>query len=1109
MRAKTIAAWLLCLPALLVPAAAASAAPQAAWKLTLSSQPTDFAPGAKASATSDIPEYLAIATNVGAAATSGPVTMTLTLPASGIAPAAAAPPRVFDNDQNKASCSIVSLTVTCVESHPVPSGSWVAMSVPVDIAMLADGSTVTAQASVLGGGAAAAAGAATTTTIGAADAPFEILPGAAGLSASLNGPEGAPVTAAGSHPYQLTVDLGTSTRAFGSGGGLGGAGGALRDLSTSLPRGLLVDPSATPVLCTEVQLESSSCPAASAVGVASTLTTPTNTPLPVITAIYNMVPPPGTAAELAYDAIGGGLYIHIKGGLRAGDYTLDATVNDIAARALNPLLAAQIQLWGDPSGVAHDKIRGKCANGGEGNVCPVPHQASPFLTLPSACSATNTVEAEADSWGSPGSFDHATAGLTGLEGTAIAVDGCEQLEFEPTIEAKPTTDLADSPSGLDFALHQPQSFDLGTLAGAALKDATVTLPAGVAVNPSQADGLGACSIAQIGLATAVGQAPVRFDGRPASCPDSAKLGTVEVSSPLLAQHDEQNKVVREPEGGVVPEPLHGSVYLAQPFANPFGSLVAIYLSIDDPKTGIVAKLAGRASLDPATGQITTRFEENPQLPLEDVELHLFGGARGALITPPTCGVHTTTTDLTPWSTPAGADAHPEGSFQTTAAPGGGPCPSAAGAASSVAAFSAGTLSPQAGAYSPFLLKLNREDGSQRIAAIDTTLAPGLTGKLAGIPYCSESQIAQAQARSHPNEGALEKASPSCPLASEVGGVVVGAGAGPNPFHVQGHAYLAGPYKGAPLSLVIITPAVAGPFDLGAVVVRTALNVDPATAQIHAVSDPLPTNLDGIPLDVRSIALRMDRPDFTLNPTSCNPLSITGNATSTLGQLTPLSSRFQVGDCQSLKFAPKLALSLRGGTRRSENPALKAVLTYPKGNYANIARAQVTLPHSEFLEQSHIGTVCTQPQLKARSCPKASIYGRATAITPLLDKPLTGPVYLGVGFGHKLPDLVVDLDGQIRVLLNGKVDTGKGGGIRNTFLTVPDAPVSKFTLELFGGKKGLIVNSENICSPHAQTKAIADFTAQNGKIYNTRPTIRNSCKGKAKKRQGKGDRRRTR
>jgi hypothetical protein len=386
------------------------------------------------------------------------------------------------------------------------------------------------------------------------------------------------------------------------------------------------------------------------------------------------------------------------------------------------------------------------------------------------------------------------------------------------------------------------------------------------------------------------------------------------------------------------------------------------------------------------------------------------------------------------------------SFDITSAPGAGACPASEAQAPDTPTMSAGTTNPLAGAYSPFVLKLTRADGTQRISAIDTTLPEGLTGKLAGIPYCSEAQIAAARDRSHPEEGKLEIASPSCPTASEVGTVTVGAGSGPSPIFVSGHAYLAGPYNGAPLSMVIVTPAVAGPFDLGVVVVRVALQVNLETAQIHAVSDPLPTMLEGIPLDVRSVTLELGRPGFTLNPTSCTHKAIEATVTSPAGTAAKLSEPFGVEGCQGLKFKPKLKLSLTGPTKRAGHPAVRAEVTYPKGpGYANIASAQVGLPGSEFLDQGNLNKVCTQPQLKSKTCPAKAVYGHAKAWSPLLEKPLEGNVYLGVGFGYKLPALVAELDGQIRVLLHGKVDTTKEHGLRNTFEVVPDAPIEKFVL----------------------------------------------------------------
>jgi hypothetical protein len=671
---------------------------------------------------------------------------------------------------------------------------------------------------------------------------------------------------------------------------------------------------------------------------------------------------------------------------------------------------------------------------------------------------------EAQSWQEPGNLVKDSFLSHDNSGSPVGIEGCARLDFSPSITVQPDTAVSDSPSGLHVDLHIPQDDDVNGLATANLRNTVVTLPAGLVVNPSSADGLQGCSSAQIDLEAAA----------PANCPDAAKIGSVEVDTPLLDHA------------------LRGAVYLAAPGENPFHSLLAIYIAVDDPATGVVVKLAGHVEADPQTGRLKTTFAENPQLPFEDFKLHFFGGPRAPLTTPLACGAHLTGTDLTPWSAPEGEDAHPSDSFVIDETPTGGPCPADEAAQPNRPSLEAGTTVPLAGAYSPFVLKLSREDGSQELRALNVTLPPGLSGKLAGVAECSEAQIGAAKAREHEGQGAAEQASPSCPASSEIGTVTVGAGSG-TPFYVQGHAYLAGPYKGAPLSMAIVTPALAGPFDLGTVVVRAALHVEPQTAQITVKSDPIPTILDGIPLDLRSLAVNISRNQFTLNPTNCNPLAITATAFAA-SSTANLTSPFQVGACAALPFKPQLKLGLRGSTRRTGTPAFRALLTMKPGE-ANIARAQVTLPPSEIVDNAHIGDVCTQKEFEAgnghgEQCKPSSIYGYARAWSPLLEKPLEGPVYLKTP-GHKLPDLLAALNGQIDVALEGKVDSGPTGGLRNTFEVVPDAPVTKFVLEMKGGAKGLLQNSENLCSK--PQRARVDFTAQNGKVYDTHPRVVTGCK----------------
>jgi hypothetical protein len=922
------------------------------------------------------------------------------------------------------------------------------------------------------------------TSISSAEPTFELLSGFHGLIAEATAESGRDADLAGSHPFSVLLEANFSSKAVqptnSSGKPTASPAQAPEEINFELPRGLAVNPQAPKKLCTEGEILTLTeaavgvfgCPAASQVGYLA-VTTQIEGPIPSEFPLYDMQPPPGVPAEFAFNILG--TIVHIQGDLD-GKFHLTAGSSSILARY--PVLGIQAYLWGNPGDHRHDRERrGRGGCGGAGcELLPGEANAVPFITMPTSCGEPLSLEASAHAW--EGSDAEAESYFLDSAGNPLEMEGCDALAFEPTIASQATTDQGETASGLAFSIHQPQDESLEGRSTAALKNARVTLPEGMSLNASAANGLGSCTEEQMGYAPEEGK--VLFKTGPQTCPNSAKVGTLKAKTPLLGHE------------------LPGSIYVAKPFDNPFGSLLAIYLAVEDEESGIVAKLAGKVEPDPVTGQLTATFAENPELPLDDIDLNFFPGPNGALTTPLTCGTHTTNSTLTPWSTPEGADVHPTSSFQTT-----GSCSSSEGQAPKTVNFTAGTASPLSGAYSPFVLRLSRPDGSQHITGLETTLPEGLLGKLAGVSYCPESGIAQAISREKPEQGKTEQQNPSCPSSSEVGTVNVTAGSGSSPIPVSGHAYLAGPYKGAPLSLVVIVPAVAGPFDLGTVVDRVALNVGVYDAKIHAVADPLPTIREGIPLDVRSIELKLDRPSFTLNPTSCEAMAIEGLVSTQAGQSAALNNRFQVGECGRLAFRPTLQISLKGPTKRTGHPALKAVVTYPKqGAYANIARAQVDLPHSEFLDQANLNKVCKQAELTAGTCPKKAIYGKVKAWSPLLDEPLEGNVYLGVGFGYKLPALVAELNGQIRVLLKGKVDTGKNHGIRNTFEAVPDAPVSRFVLEMKGGKKyGLFENSENVCKKKQVGQAF--FKAQNGRTLTLKPTISNSCKGKGKKRGKRG------
>jgi hypothetical protein len=625
-----------------------------------------------------------------------------------------------------------------------------------------------------------------------------------------------------------------------------------------------------------------------------------------------------------------------------------------------------------------------------------------------------------------------------IDFTAGTYQAPGQLFVGPSASVPPITGCQSLPFDPSLQL-EPTSHQAGAPTGlnAVLRipqSNAVNLPASSAMRAARVtlpEGMTLASGAASGLKACSDQEVGLGREVDSNCPDNAKLGVARLVSPAL------------------PEALQGGIYQRTPEpGNPF----RIWLVTDE--FGLHLKIPGEIKADRRSGRLTAEFRETPQLPVEEIDLRFKGGDKAPLRSPDACGSYSASYEFTPWS----GNPPTVGITQPVVIDRG--CNGAG--------------------FSP---KLEAgEDGEDNVSSFDLTLPKGELAKLKGVPLCAEAAAASG----------------ACPAASQIGTVAVAAGPGaqplwlPQPDRPPTGVFLAGPYKGAPYSVVTKVPVQAGPFDLGTVVVRSGLYVDPKTARVTAKTDALPQILEGVPILYRTIHIAIDRDRFAISPTNCRQLSVAATIASVRGALASPRDRFQVGECAALGFRPKLALRLKGPTRRSGHPALRAVVTYPKkGAYANIAKAQVDLPHSEFLDQGNIRTVCTQPDLKAGTCPPKSIYGRAKAWSPLLDKPLEGPVYLGVGYGHKLPDLVADLDGQIRILLNGKVDTGSQGGLRSTFAAVPDAPVSKFVLELQGGPaKGLLQNSENVCSKAQH--ATAKFTAQNGRVLRAKTPIATSC-----------------
>lgn len=1043
--------------------ATAPASAATVWNLELHHNQTNFPPGGSA-------DYWINVNNVGDTASSGPITLTVDLPAGVTFQSMRQNTSTAQEIHAEWTCAgpAGGSVVTCTTSSQVPRhriATGLVLTVGVD-PLAAEGEGVTT-ATLAGGGALATATDVELVRISSTPASFGIVPGS--FAAGFFAEDGlTPVREAGAHPDLATFafDFNSIVNPLPEAPNNKVPAGFVRDLTVDLPPGFVGYPSAVGE-CEPSELIVERCPPSSQVGVIEATTEPilvlaNTTFTSYVSGVYNMVHPRGTVTDLGL-AIAGNA-VHVKVSLdAANDYAVRSTVSNV--NESSPVFFQKLTLWGVPADPGHDSQRCQRPYLTESS-CSTDAPLKPFLTVPSQCGVNQTMRLlRYDSWQATGVFGPEVDDQLPGETT-----NCDRPRFEPAIAVHPTSQQANTPTGLEVQLKVPQNDNPNGLATPPVKSIAVTLPEGMALSPAAANGLASCSEPQIGLGT----------DDPITCPDSSRIGTVKLKTPVLGKE------------------LEGTVYLAAQKANPFGSTFAIYLAIHDTEErGVLVKLPGKIALDQATGRITTTFDELPQLPFEEVDLTLRSGNRAPLVNPPVCGTETVSAQLASWARPD-EPVSLQSSFGVGEGPEGSACPAGIGGRPFAPGFSAGTLNPVAGAYSPFVLRVTRPDADQDLSRIDTTLPEGLLAKIAGIPYCPEAALAAIGTGE--GTGVPELARPTCP-ASQIGTVSAGVGSGPEPDYFPGKVYLAGPYKSAPLSLAIIVPAVAGPFDLGNVLVRAGIFVDPATAQVKAVSDPFPTILYGVPLHQRDIRLNIDRPETTMNPTSCEPTSVKARVSSTTGSSADLSNRFQVGDCAALPFKPKLALRVFGPTHRNAKPRLRAVLTTKPGE-ANIRRAQVNLPHSEFLEQGHIKTVCTRVQFAAgdgngSACPKGSIYGRARAFTPLLDKPLEGPVYLRSS-SHKLPDLVAALNGQIDIALDGTIDSGKNQGIRNTFEMVPDAPVSKFILEMRGGRRGLLVNSEDLCRKSAKKRAIVRFVGHNGKVESFKPKVANSCGKKHRK-----------
>ncbi len=837
-----------------------------------------------------------------------------------------------------------------------------------------------------------------------------------------------------------------------------------------LPTGFIGNPHAA-LTCTLAEFSSNECPVASQVGWVELLLVE-ELGLGGIP-VYNLQPHPDEAGLLGFyiPLLEGAATISLSA--RTGsDYGLDSVATGFPH--VLPASAVTLHLWGVPADPSHDNMRRsfhpdlqlcviepgeeeepeeeiECGSGEKSDAPLVP-----FLENPTTCGVPLTARADVFSY---------DGGIDRAETSWPATTGCEQLVFNPSMTAQPTTKGADSASGLDVDLSVPQTQSATVPSPSELRANTLTLPEGFSINPNAADGKTSCSEAEASFGTE----------KAAQCPETSKVGTVEIDSSAL------------------PGPIPGGIYLGQPQP---GNKYRLFLTGDGFGTHV--KLAGSVHPNAQTGQLVVTFDEQPgqgegapiglpQTPLQDFRLHFFGSERGLLATPAQCGSHPVNAEFVPWDSILQVQSSTS-SFTIDSGPNGAPCPGSERPFNP--SLVAGNSDSTAGSHSPFTLLLTRADGDQNLAALNVNTPPGFSATLKGIPYCPESALATLANPSY--SGITEQVTPACPAASQIGTGAAQTGAGTHPLNSPGKVYLAGPFKGAPLSLEVVVPAVSGPYDLGNVVVRSAIFVNPATAKVSTVSDPITEILEGIPLRIRSILINLDRTNFTLNPTNCDPFAVTAQAFGNQGAIASLSAGYQVTNCADLGFAPKLSLKVSGSTKRRGHPALHAVLKTKPGE-ANSRRVVTTLPKSELLDNAHIGTVCTKVQFAAGTCPAGSLMGSATAFTPLLDQPLHGSVYLRSS-SSKLPDLVADLHGQIDLEVIGRISSPKGSGLSVSFQSLPDAPVSKFVLDTLGGKKGLLINEEDLCK--APQKATVTMVGQNGAKTEGKRKLETACGSKA-------------
>ncbi len=961
-------------------------------------------------------------------------------------------------------CVLASLSCTLGEDEPVLN--TLEVRVAVDVSDPGVGLGVD-RVSVSGGGAPSVVRS-QPVDVSEMSAPFGIEPGTFEVQPEAEG--GVPDAQAGSHPFQLSTSF-----TFDSDGELGVVQPAQpRNVKVELPAGLVGNATLMPQ-CTLAEFNyerpggvgGNACPASSAVGIVlldlSLSETTVGQPIgaPFALPVFNLVPGAGEPARFGFFV--SRVPVILNTSVRTGrDYGVTVTTNNATQV---PLFASiDVIIWGDPNSPVHNGERGwECTNQNPGCQQSFEAPQTPFLTLPTSCEGQFRASMTANGWTEPAYVPSVPSSF------AEQLTGCNQVPFSPSIEVAPDVQSSSSASGLAVDLRVPQTVSESgdALGEGTLRNITVKLPEGVALNPADAEGLESCSETQIGYEGAgegggllfSGALPEPLEPGVSFCPNASKIGTVTIHTPLLAHA------------------IEGAVYLATPAPsgetgmNPFDSLLAMYIVAHDPISGVLVKVPVKVEADPATGQLAAVSDDNPPLPFSQLELHFFGGATAPLSTPAHCGAYTSGAVFEPWS---GGESTSTGSlFELVSGPSGGACPGQD--LPFAPSLTAGTTSVQAGGFSPFTTTLSREDGNQDLQAVQIHLPPGLSGFLAGMKLCGEAQA---------NAG-------TCPGESEIGETVVSVGVGGEPYTVTGgKVYITGPYEGAPFGLSIVNPANAGPFHLGNVVVRAKIEVDPRTAQLTVTTDnqgpyKIPQLIDGIPLEIRHVNVTVNRPGFTFNPTSCDKLGLTGTLDSSEGASANLAVPFQVTNCAALAFKPDFSVSTEAKTSRTEGATLHVHLTLPDtamGTEANVARVKVSLPKALPTPLPTLQKACTEKAFAENpaSCPEASRVGEARVSTPVLEGGLSGPAYFVSHGGAKYPELIMVLTGEdgVTVQVHGETFISKQGITSATFSTVPDVPFSSFELTLPKRKYPALTANGNLCTAKNLVMP-TEITGQNG------------------------------